>query len=212
MGRVRNEEAVAVRRGQILEQAIGLIGERGYYGFTILELGRRCGLSNPGLLHYFPSKQAVLLAVLDSLQLAEIDVMEPLAQSAMVELQGDAAKAAVLHILRTIAVRAHAKPDTCLFVAGLQSESLDPAHPAHEWWTRREVAVLDFYTGILRPHVDAPLLVARELLAMMDGLFLQWLRAGRDFDVLAAWDHALARIVPELHMETLHVPTPPPED
>ena len=36
----------AARRGQILEQAIGLIGERGYYGFTIEELGRRCGLSN----------------------------------------------------------------------------------------------------------------------------------------------------------------------
>jgi AcrR family transcriptional regulator len=191
------------RRHQILEQAIGLIGERGYYGFTIQELGRRCGLSNPGLLHYFPSKQAVLLAVLDDLQATETDVMTPLVQSAMLELQGDDAKDAALHILRTIAVRAHAKPDTCLLLAGLQSESLDPAHPAHDWWSRREAAVLEFYTGLLRPHVDAPQMVARALLAMMDGLFLQWMRTGRAFDVLTAWDQALARVVPELHDQSL---------
>ena len=194
----RTREDPGVRRNRILAQAIGLIGERGYYGFTIQELGRRSGLSNPGLLHYFPSKHAVMLAVLQDLEADETGFMTPLVESATHEPEGDAAKAAVLNLLRTIVARAVAKPDICRLLAELQSESLDPAHPVHDWWLRRERLEQGFFTRLLEPYVDAPHLVARQLRAMMDGLWLQWLRADCGFDVVAAWDHALARHLPEL--------------
>jgi len=45
-----------VRREQILEEAISILGRLGYHGFTIHELAERCGLSNAGLLYHFPSK------------------------------------------------------------------------------------------------------------------------------------------------------------
>src|ERR1700741_5612700 len=53
------------RRAQILDEAIRLIGERGYNRFTIQELAQRCQLSNPGLLHYFGSKEDLLVALLE---------------------------------------------------------------------------------------------------------------------------------------------------
>ena len=199
-GHARIRENAEVRRRRILDQAVGLIGERGYYGFTIQELARRCGLSNPGLLHHFPSKHAVLQAVIQEVEAEETDVMLPLVQSAVHELRGDDAKDAVLHILRTIVARAINRPDICRLQAGLQFESLDPAHPVHEWWLKREARTLAFFTDLLRPHVDAPQLVARQLRAMLDGLGLQWLRADRGFDVAAAWDDALSRLLPELYL------------
>jgi AcrR family transcriptional regulator len=187
------------RRALILDEAIGLIGERGYYGFTVQELGRRCGLSNPGLLHHFPSKPAVLLAVLDTLEADETKVMTPIVQAALDRLAGADGGCAVLHVLRMIVARADAQPAACRLLAELQSESLDPAHPAHGWWLRREAAVLALHGTLLRPFVAVPDAVARQLLAMMDGLCVQWLRAARGFDVVAAWDDALARLLPELH-------------
>jgi AcrR family transcriptional regulator len=196
---MRNHANTEARRRQILAQAVGLVGERGFYGFTIQELGLRCGLSKPGLLHYFPSKQAVLLAVLQELEWDEMEFMLPLVQSVTHDAAVASTQDAVLHVLRTIVMRAADRPEMCLLMAGLQAESLDPAHPAHAWFTAYETNVLKFFAGLLQPFFDAPELVARQMLAMRDGLCIQWLRAGRSFDVVDAWDRALARLLPELH-------------
>ena len=122
----RARENSELRRAQILNEAIGLIGELGYYGFTIQELGRRCGLSKPGLLHYFPSKHDVLLAVLRELEGRETDVMSPLVQSTEHETGGADGKAAVLQVLRMIVARGAAQPHICRLLAELQSEALHP--------------------------------------------------------------------------------------
>ena len=83
-------------------------------------------------------------------------------------------------------------------MAELQSESTDPAHPAHDWWRSRERDLLAFLGRLLDPHVtDAPR-VARQVMAMMDGLVGQWLRTP-SLDPMAEWGSALTRLLPELH-------------
>jgi AcrR family transcriptional regulator len=191
----RIREAAAVRRARIIEEAIGLVGERGYYGFTIQELGKRCGLSNPGLLHHFPSKLDVLMQVLAELEARESEFMTPLVQQAMLEARS---KASVVTVLRALVERATDCPQLVRVLVELQAESLDPAHPAHAWWLRREHVTLDFLRGLLEPHVTDPANVARQLMAMMDGLLMQWLRAVPRFDAAEYWESALARLLPEL--------------
>ena len=203
MARIRTSDDLAFRRSRILDEAIGLIGERGYYGFTVNELAKRCGLSNPGLLHYFPSKPAVLLAVLEELEAREAEVMLPLVQMVEHELRGDGAKAGVFAILRTIVVRGGARPEQIRLLGALQAESLNPAHPAHDWWANRETVLLGFFARLLGPHVAEPDRVARQLLAMLDGLGAQWLRATPPFDMVAEWESALARLLPELRSADL---------
>jgi len=39
-------------------------GKLGYHGLTVQELAKRCGLTNGGLLHYFGSKELLLVAIL----------------------------------------------------------------------------------------------------------------------------------------------------
>lgn len=199
IARRRTREAPEVRRARILDEAIRLIGERGYYGFTIQELAQRCGLTNPGLLHYYPSKPVVLLAALAEMEARETEVIEPIVQQAERALAGSNGRLAVLGVLRAILVRGSANREMIRFLAELQSESLSPDHPAFSWWLRREAAMLDLFARLLHPFVADPAAIARQTLALIDGLSLQWLRAGEAMDLAAEWDRMLLRLLPELH-------------
>src|SRR3954447_8882935 len=51
-------------REEILDSAMQLFGEVGYHTASLREVSARVGISLPGLLHHFPSKAALLGAVL----------------------------------------------------------------------------------------------------------------------------------------------------
>ena len=52
------------RREQILETAAELFAAKGFHGVSVGEIGRACGISGPALYKHFPSKDAVLAAML----------------------------------------------------------------------------------------------------------------------------------------------------
>lgn len=56
------------RREEILDAASALFAERGYHGASLRDISRRVGISHPGMLHHFPSKEALLAAVIDRLE------------------------------------------------------------------------------------------------------------------------------------------------
>ena len=188
---------MALRRGAILDQAIGAIGERGYYGFTISELAQRCGLSNAGLLYHFASKDELLLAVLDEIEERETEILLPLVQAASEGTPDAHSMMAVLDVLRTMMVRSTTQPELGRLFAELQVESLNKSHPGYAWWQRRESAVLGLFARLIAPYVEDAASTALHLAAMLDGLFLRWLHAGRSFDAVAAWERALGKLLPE---------------
>lgn len=49
----------------VLTATLASIMETGYHGSSVRDIAARCGLSVPGLYHYYPSKQAMLVALLD---------------------------------------------------------------------------------------------------------------------------------------------------
>lgn len=57
----------AIRRGQIVEAAVAIIAERGLQNLSLSEIERRAGMSRGQLTYYFPTKEAILLAVFDRL-------------------------------------------------------------------------------------------------------------------------------------------------
>jgi AcrR family transcriptional regulator len=57
----------ASRRDQILSTAADLFAERGFHGTSVADLGAACGMSGPALYKHFPSKDAVLAAMLVSI-------------------------------------------------------------------------------------------------------------------------------------------------
>ncbi len=55
------------RKNQILQEATRLFSRNGYDHVTIKELADACGITEPALYRYFPSKESLYDAVLDSI-------------------------------------------------------------------------------------------------------------------------------------------------
>ncbi len=60
----QRSQAKADRRATLLEAAAGMFAERGFNGVSIEDLGAAAGVSGPAVYRHFPSKQAVLEALL----------------------------------------------------------------------------------------------------------------------------------------------------
>ncbi|KUN80796.1 TetR/AcrR family transcriptional regulator [Streptomyces griseoruber] len=55
----------SARREEILEAALEVFAARGFRGASIDAVAERAGLTRQGVLHYFPSKKRLLLAILE---------------------------------------------------------------------------------------------------------------------------------------------------
>lgn len=189
-------EEPQVRKEQILEEAIRIIGERGFLGFTIQELAKRCGLSNAGLLYYYNSKDHLLAAVLKELKQREAELITPIAERA----RRDSARnpSLVLDLFREIIAVGTADPERVRLVIFLRAEALDTTHPAHSMIRQRDKASCSLFTQLLAPYYAEPEIMARRVAAMLDGLAMIWIRSGQSFDIVEEWTQIAKALLPEL--------------
>lgn len=180
------------RRAEILDGAIRLIAQEGYYRFTLEELARCSGVSKGGLLHHFPSKEQLLLAVLE-----EYDGRARAALGATPDVERES----VADQLRSMLAYPSQQPEHCRLYTVLRAEALNAAHPAHSYFRERERFVLETLTAVLAPFATDPQAAARQLHALMEGLVLQWLSADCAFDLIEQWERALTALLPKLKVE-----------
>jgi AcrR family transcriptional regulator len=171
--RKRTRDHPKVRREQIIDEAIRILGQRGYHGFTVQDLAERCGLSNAGLLYHFPSKEQLFVAVVQELEQRQIKALAPLIAVIQRDECTGVPLTAVIDLLDTMVSGGGTEPELARLYAVLQSESLDEEHLAHESFRTRESAVLDLFSKLVAPYVAEPHSTARQLLALSDGLRLQ---------------------------------------
>ncbi|NUP41053.1 MAG: helix-turn-helix transcriptional regulator [Streptomyces sp.] len=176
--------------------ALEVIAERGYRGATLGAVAERVGLTQQGLLHYFPTKEALLVAVL-----AERDQWDT------GTARRDESTSWPLDLLASLVEYNAMRPGIVQTFSALLGESVTDDHPAREFFTRRYERVRadmaatlrgefgDRLPGGLRPEEAAPLLVA-----VMDGLQYQWLHDPEAVDMPAVFRSFLA---------LLGQPTPP---
>lgn len=169
------------KRREILDQAMALFGETGYRGASLREIAARCGLSHPGLLHHFPTKESLLLAVLEHRD--QVDGARLSGGSGLAVLRG----------MVDLASLNATRPGIVELFVMLSAEASAPAHPAHEYFVQRyqatvrtvEKAYREVHAhGALWPGIE-PAAAARQLVALMDGLQIQWLLSSRQIDMTA---------------------------
>ncbi len=190
------------RRQMIMEATTVLIAERGFWGLSMQEVADRCGLTVPGLLHHVGSKPALLIAVLqhrdveDSRSLRKhLGVGE---QQMPDEWSGNGPTGVDLRQLCSATVRRNAEqPEIVRLFAVLEAESLDHSHPAHDYFAARQQRVITAFAALAENLTDQPEMLARHIVAMMDGLQLQWLRSPRNTDLVEAWEAAAAMLFGE---------------
>jgi AcrR family transcriptional regulator len=192
--RPRGEYAKTRRtRETILDAALEVFAESGYRSGSIREVALRVGMSEPGLLHHFPSKPELLAAVLDRRDQHANDLV-PL---------GESAGLATLRGLVGLAAYSAATPGLVALSCVLSAEATSPDHPAHEYfvrryeWTRgnivRAFEVIEADGHLMRgitPHAAAIATVA-----MMDGLQVQWLLNRESLDMSHELETFLATFV-----------------
>ncbi|GHG02250.1 TetR/AcrR family transcriptional regulator [Streptomyces filamentosus] len=177
MARTRSEE----RRAEILRAALEVIAERGYRGATLGSVAERVGLTQQGLLHYFPTKEALLVAVLE-----ERDRWDTSG--------GRDREGWRLDLLDSLVEYNAMRPGIVQTFSALLGESVTDGHPARAFFTERyaqvranmaDVLRLEFgerLPGGLTPERAAPLLTA-----VMDGLQYQWLLDPSSVDMPGAF-------------------------
>ncbi len=70
-------DVASVRREQIIEAAVAVITEQGLQNLSLSEIEKKAGMSRGQLTYYFPTKEAILLAVFDRLVLLMMQQHEP---------------------------------------------------------------------------------------------------------------------------------------
>lgn len=85
MARPRNADGQRTRQA-ILDAALDLFGERGYFGTTLRDVASAVGIRESGIYNYFPGKQALFEALID----AEQDVKRERIVAALDEPADDA--------------------------------------------------------------------------------------------------------------------------
>ncbi|MET7472860.1 TetR/AcrR family transcriptional regulator [Streptomyces sp. NPDC005648] len=177
--RVRSEE----RRAEIVRAALEVIAERGYRGASLAAVAERVGLTQQGLLHHFPTKEALLVAVLK-----ERDQWDAVPDSRWrVDL--------LVSLVEYNAMR----PGIIQTFSALLGESVTEGHPARGYFTERYRQVRETMAAVLRteygdrlPNGLTPERTAPLLVAVMDGLQYQWLLDPESVDMPGAFRDFLA--------------------
>jgi AcrR family transcriptional regulator len=190
----RGPYAKSVRtRTAILDAALEVFAESGFSSGSLRNVADRVGISEAGLLHHFPSKAALLAAVLerrDEHARAEFDFDETDGRT-------------VLTALVELARRNASAPGVVELFCRLSAEATAPEHPAHEYFQARydrtrnlaRAAFADLARrGELRPGVVAES-AARSSIALMDGLQLQWLLDRDSVDMAAELRNYFSAVV-----------------
>lgn len=165
----------AERRQQIVDEAYRAFATRGYHGSSLREIAAAAGIGQSTLQHHFGSKEELLLAVL----------------SRRDELGGEPCEGAsrrsegtpfAEHILAQ-AERNERIPGLIALYSVLSAEAVTDDHPGRDYFLQRYAALRAEYTaeftalhdaGRLRSGIE-PALAAASVVALWEGIQLQWL-------------------------------------
>lgn len=186
-------ETVA-RRREIVKAAVEVFGAKGYTGGTLMDIAEQVGMTHAGILHHFGSKDQLLLAVLEHRDETDVEGLEGRHIPGGTEL--------FRHLVRTAVANAQRAGIVQSF-AVLSAESVTDDHPAREFFrSRYEVLrgeidsafrVMCAERGVSDPDTIADASAA--ILAVMDGLQVQWLLERDQVNLARSTEFAIEAIV-----------------
>jgi AcrR family transcriptional regulator len=179
-------------RQRLLEAALRALATSGYQGSSLSRIAAEAGMTTAGLLHHFPSKEQLLIAVL---------VERDRSDGARHQLRDFQGLAALDRLVELVGYNSHV-PGVVRAFTVLMGEAVAEDHPAHEWFERRYPRRRDniaaalragIDTGEIRADIDCDALAA-EIVAMMDGLQVQWLLDPDQVDLAAMFAHYIGGV------------------
>ncbi|MFD5825931.1 TetR/AcrR family transcriptional regulator [Lentzea sp. NPDC060358] len=175
-------------RAKAVAAATELFALAGYRGTSVAAVAARTGLSQSGLLHHFPTKAALLAAVLQ----------ERDRQDGAFLAGGTGAPLgwAAFDALTALVARNSTRPGLVGLFVRLAAEAVDPAHPAHDWVQQHYAGIRTWLCEAVRAGVDrgefrpdTPVSsIVSTTIAVVDGLQQQWLLRPDEVPMVAEFE------------------------
>jgi AcrR family transcriptional regulator len=171
----------AARRQEIVWAAVEVFSASGFYKGSLRDVAERVGMSQAGILHHFSSKNDLLAAVL---AWRDDETRRRLGPTS-----GEGVD--VLRFAVKLAEYNATTPELVELHVILSAEATSPDHPVHDYFKRRYVTIREEACAAFQHAADRGYLkrgvhgssAARSLVALMDGLQVQWLLAPTAVDM-----------------------------
>lgn len=189
------------RRERILAAATENFAREGYLGTSMADIARDVGLTSPGLMHYFPTKQHLLVAVAER----RFDLVGDWAHEDRPDLDGTGPFRNMVELTRRIVNY----PGLIELFVSLTAEASVAGSPAQQLYAKRYQTALAELTaslrasasaGHLKPETDFEL-IARQCIAVTDGAQLQWVISGGKADIVHIVQDILEHIAADLRLD-----------
>ena len=186
-------------RKAILAAAADVFAENGYRGTSLTEIANRVGMTQPGLLHHFNTKDQLLLAVVQEHEATSEHTATMVEDLAPEHFQ-------LVDSIEKLAASNSRARQAQLLLTTLSAEAIPRDHPLHEHFVqryrsfRRGLAAFlaqAQQSGTIRDDVDSKV-IAREMIATLDGLHLQWLLDPKEINLKKALRSYAERLASEL--------------
>ncbi|MFJ2950554.1 TetR/AcrR family transcriptional regulator [Streptomyces sp. NPDC087226] len=183
------------RQRDILDIAMDTFAARGYHNASLAEIAERAGLTQAGVLHYFRSKALLLTSVLELRDRTDIEQLGAERPQGLAFLR---------HLVDTARRNAEREGIVRLY-AVLSAESVTDDHPAQTYFRDRYTGLRDFVTdalveacGLSEADRGRARDAACAVIAVMDGLQVQWLLDPGSVDMAASTDLVITSLLATL--------------
>ncbi|WP_394618159.1 TetR/AcrR family transcriptional regulator [Lentzea sp. JNUCC 0626] len=189
-GDVSGEES----RAKAVAVATELFALTGFKGTSVAAVAAKTGLSQSGLLHHFPSKAALLTAVLEERDRQDGDFLAG--------TSGPPLGWAAFDALAALVARNSTRPHLVGLFVRLAAEATEPDHPAHPWIRQHYRGLEQWLTDAVRTGrqqgemaAEAPITaIVRTTIAVIDGLQQQWLLEPDEVSMTAEFEVFVATL------------------
>lgn len=193
----RPRQGTAERRQEILRAAMNTFGSKGYHNGSLAEVADQVGITHAGVLHHFGSKDKLLTEVLEYRDRVDVEHLEGQHIPGGLDL--------FRHLVRTAKINSERRGVVQAYSV-LTGESVTDGHPAAAWVNQRfAVLRVDIAAAlgevVTRAGGEVELtdrsldLAASSIIAVMDGLQLQWLLDPEAVDLTASTAFAIEAIL-----------------
>ncbi len=176
------------RRVAILDAAYEHFARYGYHGASLRDIASAAGISHTGLRYHFATKEGLLLAVLEERERRTV--------------LANAGRAGIDSLMELVARNVQSRGLAELF-AVLAPQAANEEHPANDFFVERYRRVRSFIASDIQAAKDeAPSaggmnadMAATLIVALMDGIQVQWLLAPDAIDMRALLEAGVAAVL-----------------
>jgi AcrR family transcriptional regulator len=185
--RITQIERTERSKAKIIEAANHYFAENGYHGTAMADIAKEAGLTGPGLLHHFPNKEELLIAVLEQRDQAD--------QLRLTNLFNESRTPQMFDVLQNLVEHNQSTPEIVRLFTVLVTECIAVDHPGHDFFVERYRNYRHKYLYILQEYQQAGFIrkdihieqLSVLVMAVMDGLQIQWLLDPQEVDMVKSF-------------------------